>query len=457
MALVPGSSAPLRPGRQERAAGRYGASDNFRLTHYPRSTGYRDCGVFRDSRRRYRFDRGAAGESDAPGGRAGNGSNKAQNDNTDREVILPSPDFDATLAFFRDTLGFRLDAIHPADDPAIASLSGYGLRLRLDRDAEGPPPALRIASADPATLLGGAHAVTAPNGATVTVVEADPPLDLPPLDQKLTICRTDGANGGWGVGRAGMLYRDLIPEREGGRFIASHIRIPDGGPVPDNVHFHKIRFQMIYNYKGWVRLVYEDQGEPFVMGPGDCVLQPPEIRHRVLECSDGLEVIEIGSPAEHMTLLDHDLPLPTGRHLPERDYGGQRFVLHRAEGARWAPADMAGFEARDLGIAQATGGLAEVEVLRQDGCNGYRCGRAAWRRIPVPLRAGRPADLDGRRPRAGRPGGGRQLHAARRHALPDRVGIGAAGDAEGPDTVAQSAGHRSGTAGAADIASCEVG
>ena len=284
------------------------------------------------------------------------------------EVILPSPEFDATLAFFRETLGFRLDAVHPADDPAVASLSGYGLRLRLERDAGGLPPALRIASADPDAVLGGAREVTAPNGAAVTVVAADPPLDLPPLNQKLTICKADGngdGNGGWGVGRAGMLYRDLIPGREGGRFIASHIRIPDGGPVPDNVHFHRIRFQMIYNYKGWVRLVYEDQGEPFVMGPGDCVLQPPEIRHRVLECSDGLEVVEIGCPAEHMTLLDHDLPLPTGRHLPERDFGGQRFVLHRAEGAGWAPADVAGFEARDLGIAAATGGLAEVAVLRQ--------------------------------------------------------------------------------------------
>ncbi len=281
------------------------------------------------------------------------------------EVVLPSPDFDAALAFFRETLGFRLDAIHPADDPAVASLSGYGLRLRLDRDAEGPPPSLRIASGEPSTLLNGAREVTAPNGATVTVVDADPPLDLPPLDQRLTILKADGGNGGWGVGRAGMLYRDLIPQREGGRFIASHIRIPDGGPVPDNVHFHKIRFQMIYNYKGWVRLVYEDQGEPFVMGPGDCVLQPPEIRHRVLECSDGLEVVEIGCPANHMTLLDHDLPLPTGRHLPKRDFGGQRFVLHRAEEAGWTAADMAGFEARDLGIADATDGLAEVSVLRQ--------------------------------------------------------------------------------------------
>ena len=284
------------------------------------------------------------------------------------EVILPSPDFDAALAFFCETLGFRLDAIHPADDPAIASLSGYGLRLRLDRDAEGPPPRLRIASAEPDAVLGGTREVTAPNGTAVTVVDADPPLDLPPLDQKLTIVKAAGegdSDGGWGVGRAGMLYRDLIPQREGGRFIASHIRIPDGGPVPDNVHFHKIRFQMIYNYKGWVRLVYEDQGEPFTMGPGDCVLQPPEIRHRVLECSDGLEVVEIGCPANHMTLLDHETPLPTGRHLPERDFGGQRFVLHRAAEAGWIPSDLAGFEARDLGIAAATDGLAEVSVLRQ--------------------------------------------------------------------------------------------
>ena len=53
---------------------------------------------------------------------------------------------------------------------------------------------------------------------------------------------------------------------------------------------------MIYVRRGWVRVVYEDQGEPFVMHEGDLVLQPPEIRHRVLESSPGLEVIEIGAP-----------------------------------------------------------------------------------------------------------------------------------------------------------------
>ena len=74
---------------------------------------------------------------------------------------------------------------------------------------------------------------------------------------------------------------------------------------------------MIYVRRGCVKLVYEGQGEPFVMGAGDLVLQPPYIRHRVLESSPGLEVIEIGCPALHKTYSDHDLQfrrrlLPTG-------------------------------------------------------------------------------------------------------------------------------------------------
>ena len=71
--------------------------------------------------------------------------------------------------------------------------------------------------------------------------------------------------------------------------------------MADYVHYHNVRFQIIYCYKGWVRVVYEDQGTPFVLQAGDCVLQPPRIRHRVIESSPGLEVIEIASPAEHET------------------------------------------------------------------------------------------------------------------------------------------------------------
>ena len=48
------------------------------------------------------------------------------------------------------------------------------------------------------------------------------------------------------------------------------------------------------------------------MNEGDLVLQPPGIRHRVLESSPGLEVVEISAPALHETFADHELTLPNG-------------------------------------------------------------------------------------------------------------------------------------------------
>src|SRR5207244_1095094 len=131
--------------------------------------------------------------------------------------------------------------------------------------------------------------------------------------------------------------------------------------------FHEVRFQMIYCRAGWVRVVYEDQGAPFVLAAGDCVLQPPRIRHRVLESSSGCEVIEVSSPAEHETRVDHELALPTPQVRLERDFAGQRFVRHERASATWRPWRFEGFEARDLGIAAATGGLAGACVARAAG------------------------------------------------------------------------------------------
>jgi quercetin dioxygenase-like cupin family protein len=257
--------------------------------------------------------------------------------------ILYCSDLDRAIALFA-RLGLRLDTIYPADDPAIAALSGAGVRVRLVR-----------------------------TGAEDAAIELDP---VPALQPSYAVVRAADADT-WRTGRAGMQYRDLLPDRQGGRYIASHIRIPGGGPVPDYVHFHAIQFQIIHCYRGWVRVVYEDQGEPFVMQPGDCVLQPPGIRHRVLEASPGLEVIEIGMPAVHATHADHDLALPTAAAVPDRDYGGQRFVRFQAAAARFAPAALAGFDACELGIAEATGGLGSVSLLRPR--HGAASGRAAHR------------------------------------------------------------------------------
>ncbi|MEO9077880.1 MAG: cupin domain-containing protein [Rhodanobacter sp.] len=275
--------------------------------------------------------------------------------------VLPGGDLDDTMRFFIDTLGFRLDGIMPADDPRLARLSGHGLNLLLDADYHGDAGLLRLETAHSQHR----DALIAPNRTRIEFTPATPPVTQPPLQSRLCIQRLNDGGNTWKSGRAGMQYRDLIPGRQGGRFIASHIRIPHGGPVGDQVHYHDIQVQLIYCHRGWVRLAYEDQGEPFVMQAGDCVLQPPQIRHRVLESSDGLEVIEIGSPAEHMTWLDHRMELPTGRDLPARDYGGQRFVFHQLAEAHWTAGPDNGWLRRDLGIAAATGGLADVAVIRR--------------------------------------------------------------------------------------------
>lgn len=282
------------------------------------------------------------------------------------EVCLPSPNLAADLAFFTESLGFRLDTIFPADDPAVATLSGHGVRLRLDRGLAIAPGVLRLLCRNPDAFAGPDRALVAPNGVRIEIADASPPLEIPPARHAFLVRRlTD--NTPWIIGRAGMQYRDLIPGRLGGSIIASHIRIPDAGPVPDMVHYHTVGFQLIYCYRGWVRLVYEDQGPPFVLRADDCVIQPPRIRHCVLEASENLQVIEIGVPAEHITTVDHDMALPTPALNRDRVFDGQTFCRSEAGQAVWRPWRLQGFEVRETGIGSATGGVASVQVARAIG------------------------------------------------------------------------------------------
>jgi quercetin dioxygenase-like cupin family protein len=243
------------------------------------------------------------------------------------DSVVADDSFEPALDLFR-RLGLAVRMIMPADDPAVALLEGDGMTIRLIRgDARWPTD-----------------------------------LEVPPLVPTWEVSRV--ADTGWRCGRAGMLYRDLLPRRQGGRFIASHIRIPEAGPVPDEVHFHNVHFQLIFCVADWVRLVYEGQGGDFVLAAGDCVLQPPGIRHRVLESSAGLEVVEVTCPAIHETWFDSKLSLPT----PDRrnEFDGQRFVLHRAAEASWQRWRANGFECRDTGIGAASGGLVGARVARAE-------------------------------------------------------------------------------------------
>jgi uncharacterized protein YjlB len=59
--------------------------------------------------------------------------------------------------------------------------------------------------------------------------------------------------------------------------------------------------------RGWIKFVYEGQGE-HTFHAGDCVLQPPNIVHNELDCSDDLEILEIYSPAVHPTVVVEQMP-----------------------------------------------------------------------------------------------------------------------------------------------------
>lgn len=276
------------------------------------------------------------------------------------QIVLSCVNLNRTLEFFTERLGFRLEMIFPADLPQVAVISGYGVTLRLEASEKNQPITLSLPGDFSAEA---SREIYSPDGVRIRLADAKAEIEIPEAKQEFVLTTLEGENS-WSEGRAGMQYRDLIPGRLGGKFIASHIRIPVGGTIPDYVHYHRVRFQMIYCLSGWARLVYEDQGQPFLINAGDCVFQPPEIRHRVLESSAKFEVLEIGSPAIHETRADHQLNLPNEAVAPERIFSGQRFVHHIAGKAVWAASEFKGFESRDTGISEASGGLADVRVFR---------------------------------------------------------------------------------------------
>lgn len=279
------------------------------------------------------------------------------------EIVLPCDDLDATLAYFTERLGFRLDMVFPADAPRIAALSGHGLSIRLDAGLPPGDTGLRLPKGG--NFEPDGRAARAPNGVFVEPLVIDTPPD-PKVNLDSPIVSHPGESGGFGAGRAGMQYRDLLPGRLGGALIASHIRIPGGGPVADYVHYHDVGFQVLYCLEGTAQLLYEDQGAAFEMRAGDAIVQPPGLRHRVLECSRGFEVVEFSSPAEHLTRVDHDLKLPNA----ERSDGmrdGQRFLHARGGSRPWSLDDHAPWSSKPTAVREATGRRAALATLRSAG------------------------------------------------------------------------------------------
>jgi quercetin dioxygenase-like cupin family protein len=96
-------------------------------------------------------------------------------------------------------------------------------------------------------------------------------------------------------------YRDLgIRDATDGKAVMHVIRARGGHQAGGEWHRHAVQLQLVYVLKGWVRFEYEGVGE-VLLEPGSCVHQPPGIRHREIEHSADLELIEIVLPADFET------------------------------------------------------------------------------------------------------------------------------------------------------------
>lgn len=99
-------------------------------------------------------------------------------------------------------------------------------------------------------------------------------------------------------------YRDLGMAKATGGMVQAHVirMIPPCLPeVVSQRHYHDVDLQLIYVLKGWFVSEFEGKGA-VRMKQGSCWVQPPRIRHTVLDYSDDCELLEIVLPAEFKTV-----------------------------------------------------------------------------------------------------------------------------------------------------------
>jgi quercetin dioxygenase-like cupin family protein len=98
-------------------------------------------------------------------------------------------------------------------------------------------------------------------------------------------------------------YRDLgVAQATNGMVRAHVIRNvrPFNAEDVSKRHFHDVDFQLVYCIKGSMKS--EMNGQLLEIKAGTCWIQPPGIKHTVLDYSDDLELLEIIMPADFDTV-----------------------------------------------------------------------------------------------------------------------------------------------------------
>jgi uncharacterized RmlC-like cupin family protein len=132
---------------------------------------------------------------------------------------------------------------------------------------------------------------------------AAPRLKAAAPPQRFTVSHLDDADFKRDGLRSYALYRDLgIAAASGGLCQAHVIRLLS--PCTDEVrkrHQHDAELQLIYVLQGWVKNEFEGEGIQ-MMSAGSCWLQPPGVKHTVLDYSADVELLEIIVPADFKTV-----------------------------------------------------------------------------------------------------------------------------------------------------------
>ncbi len=76
-------------------------------------------------------------------------------------------------------------------------------------------------------------------------------------------------------------------------------------------HFHDVLFHMVYVLKGTAKCEFEGYGVCEVR-EGSCWIQPPGIKHVILDYSDDYEIMEVILPAQYDTFNIEKMPETKG-------------------------------------------------------------------------------------------------------------------------------------------------
>ncbi len=125
----------------------------------------------------------------------------------------------------------------------------------------------------------------------------------PRAKQRFTVSHHNEADFDPGLRRYAK-YRDLGISLATNGLVQAHVVqfVPPCRPEEvSKLHYHDVEFQMVYVLKGSIKTELEGQGA-ITMREGSCWIQPPRVKHKVLDYSDDCQVLEIVLPADFKTV-----------------------------------------------------------------------------------------------------------------------------------------------------------